>query len=128
MDILVEIYDILLENEYIKEHAEGHIKFYEYPQVKEVDNPKIIIDPIDTSTPSDYADDNWLTYDYTIQIEVWSKDRKKTDEIANEIRNVMWEKLGFHQKAGPKGFEDGVFRDARRYRGKIYRDDLEELN
>lgn len=123
-DILNEIYEVLTEDNYIMEKAKGHIKAYEYPEVKEMDDPRIIMDPIDSSTPADYADDNWMTYDYTVQIEVWSKNRKDTESIADRIRDLMWEDLGFYQQSGPKEYDSGIFRDARRYRGKLYRDEI----
>lgn len=122
MDVLDIIYEDLKADNYIQE-KNGNIKFYEYPAVDECHDPKIIIDPIDTSTPADYADNDWMTYDYLLQIEVWSKNRKITESIGDRVRNVMWN-LGFYQQAGPKEYDSGIFRDARRYRGKLYRDSL----
>lgn len=111
-----------MSNETIKQIAENNIKFYEYPAVKEVDSLKIIINPIDSSTPSDYADNEWLTFDYLIQIDVWGLNRKEVETVANEIRDSLWNEIGFYQISGPKGYTDGVFHDARRYRGKFYKD------
>ena len=111
-----------MSNETIKQIAENNIKFYEYPAVKEVDSLKIIINPNDPSTPSDYADNEWLTFDFLIQIDVWGLNRKEVETVANEIRDSLWNEIGFYQISGPKGYTDGVFHDARRYRGKFYKD------
>lgn len=121
MDILDIVYDILKDEQDMK----NNIKFFEYPDVKESDEVKIIIDPMDSPAPSDYGDNEWLTLDFQIQIDVFSNERKKTNNIAEKIRNIMWNELKFHQIPGPRRYESGVFRDARRYRGKIYRDDKE---
>lgn len=127
MDILDEIYQALIADEHIKKQAFGRIKFYEYPETGDVNNPYIVIDPIDAPTPTDYADGKWTKLDYLIQIDVWSKDRKITDFIADRIRAIMWERFGFAQQSGPKEYDEGVFRDARRYRGTLYREDFEKL-
>lgn len=120
MDILDKVYEVLKGDV-------DNIKFYEYPEVSEVDDPKVVIDPLDSPMPADYADDEWLTLDFQLQIDVWSRNRKDTENIADKIRNLMWDKLRFHQNSGPKGYDSGVFRDARRYRGKLYRDDFDSL-
>lgn len=121
-DVLDIIADVLEDDNFIQEKAYGRIKLYEYPEVDEVHDPKIIISPVDSETPADYADNVWMTYDSLLQIEVWTTNRKDCKDIADRIRDIMWDELGFHQKAGPKEYDSGVFRDARRYRGKIYRE------
>ncbi|SHI02195.1 DUF3168 domain-containing protein [Virgibacillus chiguensis] len=133
MDILDKVYEALIADDYIKKQTydetveEYRIKFYKYPATGDVDNPYIVIDPIDSPAPADYADNQWAKLDFLLQIDVWSRDRKLTDSVANRIRNIMWETFGFAQKAGPKEYDEGVFRDARRYRGKLYRDDFDSL-
>ncbi|MFD2046014.1 DUF3168 domain-containing protein [Ornithinibacillus salinisoli] len=127
MDILDEIYNGLIADEYIYEQAFGRIKFYEYPATGDVVNPHIVIDPIDPPSPDDFADNKWTTLDYLVQIDVWTKNRKLTDAVADKVRVVMWERFGFKQNAGPKEYDEGVFRDARRYRGKLHRHDFENL-
>lgn len=124
MDVLNLIYNALIADEYIKEQAYRRIKYFEYPETGDITAPFIIIDPINAPDPSDFADDTWLTIDCLLQIEVWSKNRIVTNTIADKVRDVMWAQLGFKQQSGPQEYDEGVFRDARRYRGKIYRDDL----
>lgn len=127
MDILEKVYESLLADPLIKEQANGRIKFYEYPETGEIDNPHIVIDLLDAPTPTDYADGKWTKLDYLIQIDVRSKNRKITDSIADRIRAIMWGRFGFAQRSGPKEYDEGVFRDARRYRGTLYREDFEKL-
>lgn len=123
-DVLDIIADELEDDEYIQSKGNGNVKLYEYPEVDEFDDPQIILDPVDQETPSDFADNTWMTYDSLVQIEVWTRNRKDCKGIADRIRDIMWDELGFYQQAGPKEYDQGVFRDARRYRGKIYRDSL----
>ncbi|MEK5524141.1 hypothetical protein [Heyndrickxia sp. FSL W8-0423] len=127
MDILSLIYNALIADQYIKDQAYGRIKYYEYPETGDVKAPFIIIDLLDAPSPSDFADDTWLSYDCLFQIEVWSPNRVVTNTIADKIRNVMWNQFGFKQQSGPQEYKEGVFRDARRYRGTIYRNDLDGL-
>lgn len=127
MDILATVYEALIADDYIKQQALGRIKYYEYPESGEVNAPFIIIDPINAPEPDDFADDTWLTYDCLFQIDVWTKNRTVTNTLAEKVRDVMWYRFGFKQQSGPQEYDQGVFRDARRYRGKIYRNDLEDL-
>ncbi|WP_407270598.1 DUF3168 domain-containing protein [Radiobacillus sp. PE A8.2] len=127
MDILSIVYSHLIANEFIKSKAFERIKYYEYPETGDVDNPFIIIDPFDDGEPIDFADNTWIKIDFLIQVEVWSRNRLETLNLANAIRDVMWNTIGFKQRAGPNEYADGVFRDARRYRGSLYREDFKNL-
>ncbi|GAA5416197.1 hypothetical protein Pryu01_01229 [Paraliobacillus ryukyuensis] len=127
MDILDMVYDALIAETYIKDNAEGRIKFYEYPETGDVSGVFVVIDPVDPPTPIDFADNKWTKLDYYLQIDVWSRDLKLTDSIADKIRDVIWNQFGFRQTAGPKEYDQGVFRDARRYRGSLYIEDFNNL-
>lgn len=127
MDVLALVYDAFMNNEYIKEQAFGRIKFHEYPEAGDVTAPYIVIDPLDVPQPKDFADNTWLTYDCFLQIDVWTNSRTTTRVLAEKVQAVMWSVLGFSQNGGISEYDDGVFRDARRFRGKIYRDDLGSL-
>lgn len=123
-----DIYDSLTKNDVIKDLVGKRIKFYEYPEVNDMKETHIIIDPLDAPKPDDYADNKWLTDDYLFQIDVWSKDMEERNLIANTIREVLWNKLNIRQFGG-NGIDEydkehDVFRDARQYRGKKY---IEEL-
>ncbi len=126
MDVLAIIYNALIADEFIAKEAAGRIKYYEYPESGEVDKPYIIIDPLDIPKPSDFADDTWLTYDCLYQIEVWTKNRATTVTLGEKVHNVLW-KLGFRQTGGLSQYDSGIFRDARRFSGKLYREDFDTI-
>ena len=130
MDVLETVYNALKSDSFISKEVGNRIKYYEYPASGGNISPTIVLEEVGPPMPSDYADNNWMTDDFMVHIEVWVKGRdgrKKRDAIAARIRQIMWDKLGFHQASGmdPEWDEDtNTFRDARRYRGKAYRDDL----
>jgi len=129
MDMMMVIYNALIADEYIKQQAFGRIKFYEYPETGSVTHPYIVIDPLGPPLPDDYADNEPLTDEYLYQIDVWTKNRLVTKELAKRIKKVMRE-LGFGYFAGAVDEYDketGIFRDARRYRGKFYTEEVEAL-
>ncbi|MGG0569747.1 hypothetical protein Q3A90_18145 [Priestia megaterium] len=121
--MLYKVYDALNTSDLIKQKVGKRIKFYEYPSTDNMQGVYIVIDPIDVPKPGDYADNKWLTDEYFYQIEVWSMNLFDTQAVAKEVRNVMWKELGFAQLIpGLDEFdkETGIYRDARRYRGKEY--------
>ncbi|WP_182101824.1 hypothetical protein [Niallia taxi] len=126
MDVEMIIYNALLMDPYIEEQASSRIKFYKYPESESLEEPFIIIDPIDIPKPADLADDTWLTYDCLYQIEVWTKDRSITKTLGEKVHQVLW-KLGFKQNGGLSEYDSGIFRDARRFRGKLYREDFDTI-
>lgn len=126
MDMLGYIRDELLADDYISSQIGRRIRAYEYPATGDVSGPFIIIDPLDVPLPGDYADDTWLTDDYMYQVDVWTKNPHITKELARRVQLVMWD-AGFPQTGGGADEYDkdtGIYRDARRYRGKAYRDDI----
>lgn len=121
--MIYKIYNAFLAEPLIQSKVNERIKFYEYPAAGDVSGPCIVIDPIAPPLPGDYADNSWLTDDYLFQIEVWSNSLEDTEAIAKQIRSTMWKELGFSQTGTGVDEWDpdtGVFRDARRYRGKTY--------
>ena len=131
MDVLETVYNALKSDSFISKEVGKRIKYYEYPATTQLVGPTIVLEEVDAPRPGDYADNQWLTDDYYVHIEVWVKgDRKKRDQIAARIRQIMWDKLGFHHASSmqPEWDKDtNTFRDARRYRGKAYREDLQLL-
>ena len=131
MDVLETVYDALTADPFIKKEVGKRIKYYEYPNTTQPVGPTIVLEEVDAPRPGDYADNQWLTDDYYVHIEVWVKgDRKKRDAIGARIRKIMWDKLGFRHASSMKPEWDkdtNTFRDARRYRGKSYREDLDTL-
>ncbi|MBL3644032.1 DUF3168 domain-containing protein [Bacillus sp. RHFB] len=127
MDMMMVIYNALLTDEYIKEQASGRIKFYEYPPTGDLTGPYIVIDPLGPPQSADYGDNTSITDDYLYQIDVWTKKRLVTKELSKRIQKVM-RSIGFGYFAGGVDEYDkdtGIYRDARRYRGKSYTDEFE---
>ncbi|WP_409297752.1 tail completion protein gp17 [Peribacillus sp. SCS-26] len=127
MDMMMVIYNALLADSYIKDQAAGRIKFYEYPIAGDISGPCIVIDPLGPPQSADYGDDDPITDDYLYQIDVWTKNRLTTKELAGRVGKVM-RSLGFGYFAGSVDEYDkdtGIYRDARRYRGKAYTDEFE---
>lgn len=126
MDALNRIYEALSSDAVIASKVETRIKYYTYPETGDVTKPYIVIDPLMTPSPGDYADNKWLTKTHLIQIDVWAKTRADKDLLGNQIEIVM-ETIGFYQSgSGVDEYDKDVqiYRDGRRYLGKFYRDDL----
>lgn len=121
----MKIYEKMMEDPIIAEYVEGRIKFYEYPATGDVNGAYIIIDPLDVPKPGTFADNSWLTEDFLFQIEVWSKSPTVTKTVSKKIQQIMWD-LGFGQKGGIDEWDKdfNIYRDARRYRGKSYVQDM----
>lgn len=126
MDVIMEIHDALIADPYIKEQAFKRIKFYEYPATGEVTAPYIVIDPLSPPLPQEFGDDEPIADSYIYQIDVWTKNRLVTKQLAKRVGVVM-RTLGFGYFAGAADEHDektGIFRDARRYRNMIYDEDF----
>lgn len=122
MDMLDKIYQELIADELIKAQASGRIKFYEYPATGDVTGPYIVIDPLSPPVPADYGDNEAISDEYLYQVDVWTKNRKVTKEIAKRVKEIM-RSLGYGIYGGGVDEYDkdtGIFRDARRYKGKDY--------
>lgn len=122
MDVMMDIYNAMMANDYIKQQAKGRIKFYEYPPTGDVSGPYIVIDPLSPPLPDVYGDDEPIADSYMYQIDVWTKSRTVTKEIAKRVGKIMRD-LGYGYFAGGVDEWDkdtGIYRDARRYRNTIY--------
>ncbi|MGG3383079.1 DUF3168 domain-containing protein [Heyndrickxia faecalis] len=125
MDFLSMIYNALMDDEYISSTTGGRIKYYEFPETGDVTAPYIIIDPLDVPLPKNFADNTWLTWDCLYQVEVWSKSRATTRDLSERVSKVLW-RSGFSQGSGVDEWDKdtGIFRNARRYSGVFYRNDI----
>src|SRR5699024_11933857 len=85
-----------------------NIKFFDYPNAQEIKDVVIVIDPLDTPTPSDFGDDDNLTYEYFYQIDVFVKQKQGingrvlSDRIVFLLQRMMWEVLGFAETSSMK--------------------------
>lgn len=131
-DGLKLIYDILAEDEVIKEYTSSEqdglrIKYFTYPETADMSGSWVVLEPIINALPSNMGDETWVTYDYLIHIEVWSRKREDNLTIANRIRDLLWDKLKFKQNDDTDEYDLGIYRDARRYKGTLHRSDLDTI-
>ena len=129
-DITTKIYDAIINNEEIMKHVpKNNIKFFDYPNAQEIKDIVIVIDPLDTPKPDDFADNDNLTYEYLYQIDVFVKQnqgvngRVLSDRLVFLIQRIMWEVLGFGEASSMKPEyikEFNIYRQAKRFEGKQY--------
>lgn len=129
-DIIMKIYEALINNEEImKLVSKNNIKFFDYPNAQEIKDIVIVIDPLDTPKPDDFADNDNLTYEYLYQIDVFVKQNKGvngrviSDRLVFLIQRIMWEVLGFGETSSIKPEyikEFSIYRQAKRFEGKQY--------
>lgn len=126
MDMLLEIYNKLRADSYIADKVNTRIKFYEYPDTSTMPGPCIVIEEVTPPTPGQHGDNEAITEDHFIHVEVWVKGnggRTIRDGIASKIQTVMRKEFGMGlDSAMPPQWDKelNVYRDARRYRGDIY--------
>ncbi len=126
----MKIYEALINNEEImKLVSKNNIKFFDYPNAQEIKDIVIVIDPLDTPKPDDFADNDNLTYEYLYQIDVFVKQNKGvngrviSDRLVFLIQRIMWEVLGFGETSSIKPEyikEFNIYRQAKRFEGKQY--------
>ncbi|WP_145349686.1 hypothetical protein [Staphylococcus epidermidis] len=129
-DITTKIYEAIINNEEImKLVPKNNIKFFDYPNAQEIKDIVIVIDPLDTPKPDDFADNDNLTYEYLYQIDVFVKQnrgingRVLSDRLVFLIQRMMWEVLGFGETSSIKPEyikEFNIYRQAKRFEGKQY--------
>lgn len=117
-DMLGNIYELLCNNEYIKnmtfndETEEYRIKYYEQPETADKTGAFITIRPVDVPNEAYHGSDKELSIEHLIQIDVESKYRATCKQMQYEIKKEM-KKLGFGQLNG-QGLDE-YFSEARRY-------------
>ena len=129
-DITTKIYDAIINNEEIMKHVpKNNLKVFDYPNAQEIKDIVIVIDPLDTPKPDDFADNDNLTYEYLYQIDVFVKQNKGvngrviSDRLVFLIQRIMWEVLGFGETSSIKPEyikEFNIYRQAKRFEGKQY--------
>lgn len=134
-DMMMEIYNALKNNAQIADNVKV-IKFFDYPNANEVKEPIIVIDDLSTPIPSDFADDDNLTYQYIYQIDVFVKNapninaRLLSSGLVLSIQSVMWNefKFGVNSSGKPEYIKDfNLYRQTLSFTGKIYKTETEQL-
>lgn len=126
----MKIYEAIIDNKEIMNHVQkNNIKFFDYPNAQEIKDVVIVIDPLDTPTPTDFGDNDNLTYEYFYQIDVFVKQKQGvngrvlSDRLVFLIQRMMWEVLGFGETSSIKPEyikEFSIYRQAKRFEGKKY--------
>ena len=136
-DILIEIYDVLSRDDFIKDkvNIKKNIKFNEYPDIKTLKDPVIIIDDLSDPFPEKHADDEIIAFSYLVQIDVFTKVFNNTNarilrnDISNRISEVLKDKLnmGIISSNRPE-YDDEfkIYRSAKRYEGVYLIEKMEE--
>ncbi|MCD8921696.1 hypothetical protein K2V69_13535 [Staphylococcus gallinarum] len=129
-DITMKIYNAIIDNEEIMNNVnKNDIKFYDYPNAQEIKNTCIVIDPLGTPTPADFADNDNMTYEYLYQIDVFVKQntgingRVLSDRLVFLLQRIMWDELGFGEASSIKPEyikEFKLYHQAKRFEGKQY--------
>ncbi|MBC2965701.1 hypothetical protein ACUW9V_001216 [Staphylococcus epidermidis] len=129
-DITMKIYEAIIDNKEIMNHVQkNNIKFFDYPNAQEIKDVVIVIDPLDTPTPTDFGDNDNLTYEYFYQKDVFVKQKQGvngrvlSDRLVFLIQRMMWEVLGFGETSSIKPEyikEFSIYRQAKRFEGKQY--------
>ncbi|AUJ73404.1 hypothetical protein SE1UMMC_03175 [Staphylococcus epidermidis] len=129
-DITMKIYEAIIDNKEIMNHVQkNNIKFFDYPNAQEIKDVVIVIDPLDTPTPTDFGDNDNLTYEYFYQIDVFVKQKQGvngrvlSDRLVFLIQRMMWEVLGFGETSSIKPEyikEFSIYRQTKRFEGKQY--------
>jgi hypothetical protein len=129
-DITMKIYEAITNNEEIMQHVQkNNIKFFDYPNAQEVKDVVIVIDPLDTPTPTNFGDDDNILYEYFYQIDVFVKQnngingRVLSDRLVFLLQRIMWERLGFGETSSikPEFIKDfNLYHQAKRFEGKQY--------
>ena len=126
----MKIYEEIIDNKEIMNHVQkNNIKFFDYPNAQEIRDVVIVIDPLDTPTPTDFGDNDNLTYEYFYQIDVFVKQKQGvngrvlSDRLVFLIQRMMWEVLGFGETSSIKPEyikEFSIYRQTKRFEGKQY--------
>ena len=115
-----DIYYALIDDELIAEKVGNRIKFYEYPEAKDIKETHIVIDPLAPPRPVKTADNERIVYEYFYQIDVWSKSMNERDEIMNRISQIL-KRIGFGENGGIDEYDKDfkIFRVAKRFIGQF---------
>lgn len=134
-DILMDVYEVLSQDEFIAANVdvEKRIRFNEFPEVEHLNEPYIVIDEVDDTLPTEYADDDNMALSYLIQVDVYTKvksgvnARTLRNEISYRISRILKDELGMTNTSNAQPEYDsefGLYRSARRYEGVFYRAEI----
>ncbi|EGQ0314113.1 hypothetical protein AABD75_001054 [Staphylococcus pseudintermedius] len=132
-DMLMEIYNVLINDTLVQKYVDKRIKFYEYPEPSSISQPYIVMSEIDDTLPTEYADNDNLALSYLVQIDVFVPESDDYEayfvrnEVSYHISRLLKELLKMENTSNAKPEYDKdlkIYRSARRYEGTFYRSEL----
>ncbi|MBF7019215.1 hypothetical protein ISO99_04750 [Staphylococcus sp. 18_1_E_LY] len=110
MNILRYIYDLLINDDFIKANVANRIYFYEVTENVDTSKPFIILSPI-YDTPSSFVSDSYLSETYNVQVDVETYKDQTTIDITKRVRKILFDN-NFYQTAS---MLDDYFKETKRY-------------
>lgn len=134
-DLMMEMYEAFKADKELSEHVK-EIRFFTYPNANDVKAPVIVIDDLTTPIPKDFADDDYLTYQYLYQIDLFVKQnnnvngRLLSNRLIYRIQRIMYEQFRFtvNSSGKPEYISDfNLYRSTLSFTGKIYIEEQEQF-
>ncbi|MBF2216143.1 hypothetical protein [Staphylococcus haemolyticus] len=133
IDILNTIYSVLKNDEKLTKLLNvNNIKFNDYPDVKDITQPYVVIDDFDDPIPELHYDGDRVAYNYIVQIDVFVKAndsynaRLRRNEISQRISDLLWKELKAGQTSNLGNEYDkqfALYRSTRRYEAIFYEEE-----
>ncbi|MDK3656264.1 hypothetical protein O0A22_11660 [Staphylococcus pseudintermedius] len=136
-DLLTEVYEALSNDAVISKYLkQSDIKFFDYPNANNIKSNVIVVDEIISPSFKVYADNNPLTYEYVIQIDVFSKQNSNdvnaslvSREVILRVSKIMWQQFRFAEfnTMRPEFIKNyNLYRQSKQFRGQKYIDEMEQ--
>lgn len=133
IDILNTIYNVLKNDEKLMKLLNiNNVKFNNFPDVKDITQPYVVIDDIDDPIPELHYDGERVAYNYIVQIDVFVKAndkynaRLRRNEISQRISDLLWKELKAGQTSNlgnEYNKEFALYRSTRRYEAIFYEEE-----
>lgn len=133
IDILNTIYSVLKNDEKLMKLLNvNNIKFNDYPDVKDITQPYVVLDDFDDPIPELHYDGDRVAYNYIVQIDVFVKANEKynarlrRNEISQRISDLLWKELKAGQTSNLGNEYDkqfALYRSTRRYEAIFYEEE-----
>lgn len=133
IDILNTIYSVLKNDEKLMKLLNvNNIKFNDYPDVKDITQPYVVLDDFDDPIPELHYDGDRVAYNYVVQIDVFVKAndsynaRLRRNEISQRISGLLWKELKAGQTSNLGNEYDkqfALYRSTRRYEAIFYEEE-----
>lgn len=133
IDILNTVYNVLIKDEKLMKVLNiKNIKFNDYPDVKDISQPYIVMDDFDDPRPKVYYDGDRVAQSYILQIDVFVKQsneynaRLRRNEISQRISDLLWNHLKMGQVSNLGNEYDkqfALYRSTRRYEAIFYEEE-----